>query len=92
MEDHAHVLKNCCFSAFMFDTVRKAFVLVDWVGTKLEPSRLPLDRPEISLQTTQGLVLWAALKAQWKIRCATKYQRQKVALEDFVALWAGIFD
>ena len=90
--DHAHVLKNCSFSAFGFDTVRKAVGLVDREGTKVEPSRLLLDRPEISLRTTHRLVLWAALKAPWKIRCAAKYQHQKAALEDFVALWAGILE
>ena len=69
----AYVLKNCYFSAFMFDTVRKAFGLVEWEGRRLEPSRLLLEESAVSLQCTQGLVLWA-LKAQWKSRCASKYQ------------------
>ena len=73
VEDHAHVLKNCDFSVFTFDTVRKAFRLVEWEGRRLEPSRLLLKESAVSLQCTQGLVLWAALKAQWKIHCASKY-------------------
>ena len=32
VEDHRHVLKNCYFSGFMFDTVRKAFGLVQREG------------------------------------------------------------
>ena len=36
--------------------------------------------------------LWAALKAQWNLRCAKKYQHQQATLEEFVALWAGILE
>ena len=32
VEDHAHTLKRCYFSAFMFDTVRKAFGLAQGGG------------------------------------------------------------
>ena len=48
VEDHAHTLKRCYFSAFMFDTVRKAFGLarggvgLGWV--KASPGRLPTVR------------------------------------------------
>ena len=89
LEDHRHVLKNCYFSGFMFDTVRKAFGLVQREGGALEPSRLLLDEPLLSLQSTQGLVLWAGLRAQWRLRCEVKYQRQQVSLHDFVALWVA---
>ena len=85
-------LRTVIFQHFMFDTVRKAFGLVTWEGVTVEPSRLLLDHPAASLQTTQGLTLWAALKAQWKLRCAVKYQRQQASLEDFVALWAGVLE
>ena len=57
VEDHQHVLKRCFFSGFMFDTVRKAFGLVSWEGGSMEPSRLLLDAPLLSMQTTQGLAL-----------------------------------
>ena len=52
VEDHAHTLKRCYFSAFMFDTVRKAFGLAQGVGAAVEPSRLLLEEPLLSLQTT----------------------------------------
>ena len=50
VEDHQHVLKRCFFLGFMFDTVRKAFVLVPWEGGSMEPSRLLLDAPLLSMQ------------------------------------------
>ena len=87
VEDHAHTPKRCYFSAFMFDTVRKAFGLAQGVGGAVEPSRLLLEEPLLSLQTTQGLVLWAGLRAQWKLQCEVKYQHRQVSLEDFVAVW-----
>ena len=89
VEDHQHVLKRCFFSGFMFDTVRKAFGLVSWEGGSMEPSRLLLAAPLLSMQTTQGLVLWVGLRAQWRLGCEVKYQRQQVSLHDFVALWGA---
>ena len=68
LEDHEHMLQHCRFSAFIFDTVRKAFGVVQREGGAVEPSRLLLDEPALPLQSTQGLVLWAALKAQWALR------------------------
>ena len=67
VEGHTHVLKNCFFSSFLFDNVRRAFGLAEWGDRKVEPSRMLLDEPLISLRTTQGLVLWAGLKAQWRV-------------------------
>ena len=84
-------LKNCYFSVFILDAVRKAFGVVEWEGRKIEPRRLLLEESEVSLIYTQGIGLWVALKAQWKIRCAVKFQRQKASLGDFVALWAGLW-
>ena len=92
VEDHAHTLKRCYFSAFMFDTVRKAFGLAQGGGGAVEPSRLLLEEPLLSLQTTQGLVLWAGLRAQWKLRCEVKYQHRQVSLEEFVAVWVGVLE
>ena len=92
VEDHAHTLKRCYFSAFMFDMVRKAFGLAQGVGVAVEPSRLLLEEPLLSLQTRQGLVLWAGLRAQWKLRCEVKYQHRPVSLEEFVAVWVGVLE
>ena len=76
----------------MFDTLRKAFGLAQGVGAAVEPSRLLLEEPLLSLQTTQGLVLWAGPRAQWKLRCEVKYQHRQVSLEDFVAAWVGVLE
>ena len=40
VEDHAHVLRHCRYSAFVFDTVHTAFGLVPREGGGVEPSRL----------------------------------------------------
>ena len=92
VEDRAHKPKRCYFSAFMFDTVRKAFGSAQGLGSSVEPSRLLLEEPLLLLQTTQGLVLWAGLRAQWKLRCEVKYQNRQVSLEEFVAVWVGVLE
>ena len=63
VEDHEHVFRHCMFSAFMQSTVRKAFGMVESGGVKVEPSRLLRNFPLLSNTTTQGLLLWAGLKA-----------------------------
>ena len=90
VEDHEHVFRHCMFSAFMQSTVRKAFGMVDAGGVKVEPSRLLRDFPLLSITTTQGLMLWAGLKAQWNLRCRAKYQHQPATLDEFIAGWAGV--
>ena len=50
VEDHAHVLKNCFFSPFVLATARRAFGLAQMGGRQIEPSRLLLDEPDISMQ------------------------------------------
>ena len=69
VEDHPHVLKRCLFSGFMFGAVRMAFGLAEGEGGGVEPSRLLLDEPQLTLQCTQGVVLWAGVRAQLKLRC-----------------------
>ena len=90
VEDHEHVSRHCMFGAFMQSTVRKAFGLVDSGGVKVEPSRLLRDFPLLSITTTQGLLLWAGLKAQWNLWCRAKYQHQPATLDEFIAGWAGV--
>ena len=90
VEDHEHVFCHCMFGAFMQSTVRKAFGLVESGGVQVEPSRLLRDFPLLSLTSTQGLLLWAGLKAQWKVRCRAKYQHQPSTLDEFIAGWAGV--
>ena len=55
-------------------------------GAELLVARLPL----LSITTTQGLLLWAGLKAQSNLRCRAKYQHQPATLDEFIAGWAGV--
>ena len=90
VEDHEHVFRNCFFSNFMFDTVRRAFGVVQGLLGVVEPSRLLCDHPLLSLTTTHGLLLLAGLKVKWSLRCRAKYQKQMPALGEFIAGWAGV--
>ena len=92
LEDHEHVLRHCRFSPFIFDTVRKAFGLVRQDKLVVEPSRVLLENPTLSLRTSQGLVLWAALKAQWALRCQARFQGAVPTLDDFVARRVGVME
>ena len=65
VENHEHVLRHCLFSPLLFDTVRQALGLVALGSRWGELSRPLRDEVLLSLATTQGLVLWAGLKAQW---------------------------
>ena len=75
LEDHEHVLRHCRLSPFILDTARKAFGLAQREGGVMELSRVLFEDPALSLQSTQDLVLWAALKAQWSLRCEAQCQR-----------------
>ena len=90
VEDHEHVFRHCFFCNFMFDTVRRAFGLVESEQGRVEPSRLLRDHPLLSLTSTQGLILWAGSKVQWGLRCRAKYQRVAPVLDEFIAGWAGL--
>ena len=90
VEDHEHVFRNCFFSNFMFDTVRRAFGVVQGPSGVAEPSRLLRDHPLLSLTTTQGLLLWAGLKVKWSLRCRAQYQKHMPVLDEFIAGWAGV--
>ena len=81
------------FAPFSFDTVRKAFgVIPKEGGGVIGPSRLLLEEPVVSLQSMQGLVLWAAQKAQWSVRCGVKYLELRPSLDDFVARWQTVLE
>ena len=47
------------------------------------------DEPLLSSSSSHGLVLWAALKAWWALRCETRYRGTTPSLDDFVAKWVG---
>ena len=86
------MLRHCSFSAFVFDTGRKAFGIVQREGGAVERRRLLLEELALSLQSTQGLVLWAALKAQWALHCEAGFQGVQPSLDDFVACWMCILE
>ena len=83
-------LSDCFISAFMFDTVSRAFGLAVSDGKAVEPSRLLHEHAVLSLPTPQGLVLWAGLKCQWNLRCRAKYQGVPPVLDELIAGWASI--
>ena len=58
----------------------------------VEPNWVLLEDPALSLQTTQRLVLWATLKAQWSLRCEARFQGALLTLDDFVACWVGVLE
>ena len=58
----------------------------------MEPSRLLHNGPLLSLHSSQGSVLWAALKAQWAIQCEVCFQQTDPSLDDFVACSLGALE
>ena len=64
-ETHLHVLRGCLPCSVMFDLVSQFFGVVQTkAGSVVEPSRLVVHGPLLSLGTTQGLLIWAKLRAQ----------------------------
>ena len=55
----------------------------------MDLSRLLLEEPLISLSSSQGLIFWAALKAQWALHREARYQGATPSLDDDVARWVG---
>ena len=85
VEDYEHGFRHCFLGAFMFDTVRCAFGLLQTRAWLVEPSRVLHEHPLLSLTTTHRLILWAGLKVQWNLRCRAKYQRQVPHLDEFMS-------
>ena len=90
VEDHEHVFRHCFFGAFMFDTVNRAFGLLQSPTGAVEPSRVLKAHTLLSLTMTQGVILWAGVKVQWNLRCRAKYQQQPPVLDEFIAGWATV--
>ena len=90
-ETHLHFLRGCLTSSVMFDLVRQSFGVVQTKdGSAGEPSRLVVDAPVLSLGTTQGLLVWARLRAQWVLRCAKRFRGEAYSKEIFIAKWLSI--
>ena len=49
--------------------------------------RLLIDEPLLSLQTTEGLALWAAARAGWVLRCEAKFRGVSSSVSDVVTTW-----
>ena len=84
---------GCLISSIMFDLVRQSFGVVQTKdGSVVEPSRLVVDAPLLSLGTTQRLLVWAGLRAQWVLRCAKRFPGGGGAYskEIFIAKWLSI--
>ena len=87
MEDHEHRLKKCTYLDVPFQLVRAMFKRVKLDGKVVEPSRMCLEKPELSLRTTQGVVLWTAIHALWNYRCEVQFGRQKLDAKKYLATW-----
>ena len=89
-ETHLHFLRGCLTSFVMFDLVRQSFGVVQTKdGSVVEPSRV-VDAPLLSLGTTQGLLIWAGLRAQWVLRCAKRCRGEAYSKEIFMAKWLSV--
>ena len=78
VEDHEHRLKKCTYFEVPFQLVRAMLKRVKLDGKVVEPSRMCLEAPDLSLRTTQGVVLWTAIHALWNYRCEVQFGRQKL--------------
>ena len=87
VEDHEHRLKKCAFLEVPFQLVRAMFKRVKVDGKVVEPSRMCLEHPEVSLRTTQGVILWTAIHALWNYRCEVQFGRQKLDTKRYLAMW-----
>ena len=89
LEDHTHFLRSCRFNSFTFYILRQTFGLVQQDDLPaVEPSRLVSDHPALSLTTTQGLLVWAALRCSWTLRCDKALGGGgDPTLDTFVATW-----
>ena len=53
----------------------------------MEPSKLCLDHPELSLRLEQGIFMWSAVAALWRYTCEVRYGRTEPMKEGFAAFW-----
>ena len=86
-----HFFRGCLTFSVMFDLVRQSFGVVQTKdGSVVEPSRLVVDAHLVSLGTTQGLLVWAGLRAQWVLRCAKRFRGEAYLKEIFIAKWLSV--
>ena len=74
--------------SFALDTLNKMFAPCrDENGQPLNPTTLLADHPLLSLTTTRGLIIWAAVQSSWSLRCAQVVHQPTHGLDEFVATW-----
>ena len=86
-----HVLSGCKFWLVACDVVTKTFGPVCGpTGVMCPMKRLLVDQPLLSLQSTQGLALWAAARAGWVLKCEVRFRGVGSSVSDFVSAWTTI--
>ena len=87
-ETHAHVFGECRFGQFVHEAVRHTFgPLKDPEGTSIDLSCNFLQKQEVALTTTQGILSWSGMSVAWAQRCQAVLGKQTVSLHTMVAPW-----
>ena len=90
IEDHEHRVKKCKYLDRPISIIRGMYSpTTTETGQRIEPSRICLDMPEISLQTEQGIFMWTAITALWRYRCEVRYGRIEPSHKGYAAFWMG---
>jgi ribonuclease HI len=76
VEDNEHRLKACPFLSLPLLVMRRCFGVVHHTDIVIEPSRLCIDFPLVSLSTIQGLLLWKTISVLWLFRCRVLFDKQ----------------
>ena len=87
-EDHEHRVKFCPYLDIAMQIIRDLYgPMKATMGGQVEPSRLCLDHPELSLRWEQGIFMCSAVAALWRYRCEVRYGRTEPTKEAFAAFW-----
>ena len=90
LEDHEHRVKKCRYLDRPISLIRGLYKPTTMAtGQRVEPSRVCLDMPEISLKTEQGIFMWTAITALWRYRCEARYGRVQPSPTGYAAYWMG---
>ena len=87
-EDHEHRVKKCPYLNQPMQLIRDLSRPVKKApGGRMEPCRLCLDHPKLSLRWEQGIIMWSAVAALWRYRCEVRCGRTEPTKEGFAAFW-----
>ena len=88
-EDHEHMTTQSCmymqFASNVLTAILGPAKLAD--GTVCELGYIIHKYPELSLTTTQGLAMWAALKCLWSCRNDPRFKGKRPTYNSFVTIW-----